>query len=177
MTNKKTKLFDFFTKLKKGILLEDKIGSDSRSTPSPEDSTRELKEEDKTDLTTYERYIEFQKQNKENYKEFVNQDIDSTMLKLNRPYATNDSVVLLNDYPDEDLYRGYVCIILDILYDYSYPFENNAAHDYEVFFKSTFDKKDLLSSEPGITVTIPGRDLLRIETQDLRYRSSFPKMF
>jgi len=35
MTNKKTKLEKFFTNFTKRFGLEDKIGSDSRSTPSP----------------------------------------------------------------------------------------------------------------------------------------------
>jgi hypothetical protein len=187
MTNKKNKIEDFFTNIPKIFGLGEKIGLDSRSTPSPQDSTKstpspqdsipELKEEEKTDLTPYEKYVEFEKQTKENQKQFVNQDCETVILKLNRPYAIDEYVVLLKDYPSEDLYRGYVCIIVDILYDYSYPFENNVEHDYQVVFRSNFDKKDLSFSATEILVTIPGRDLLRIETQDLRYRSSFTKMF
>jgi hypothetical protein len=183
MTNKKTKLEKFFTNFTKRFGLEDKIGSDSRSTPSPEDSTRELKElkeEKETDLTPFQKYLEFEKQNQENQKQFGNEDSESVRLKLNRPYAVEEYVVLLKDFPDEDLYRGYVCLILEISYDYSYPFEDNAAHDYQVVFRSYFDEKDpekLLSSKPEILATISGRDLLRLETQDLRYRTSFQTMY
>ena len=35
MTKKKTKISDFFTNLRKRTFLKEKIGSDSRSTPSP----------------------------------------------------------------------------------------------------------------------------------------------
>ena len=128
-------------------------------------------------MTPYEKYVEFEKQNKENQKQFVNQDDDSVLLKLNRPYAVDEYVILLKDYPSEDLYRGYVCLILDILYYYSSPLEDNAAHDYEVVFRSNSDKKIFSLSTTEILVTIPGCDLLRIESQDLRYRSSFTGMF
>lgn len=194
MPNKKTKISDLFTKIRQG--LKEKIGSDSRSTPSPEGSTRELEKKDKTELkkeekinlTPYEKYVEFQKQNKENSKEFIYRDRESIMLKLNRPFAIQEYVVLLKDYPDDDLYRGYVCVIIDIYYDWS-SLEDNTAHDYQVEFFSDFDEKDpsiILARKPEINcevipstiiALISGRDLLRIEMQDLRYRISFPKMF
>ena len=190
MTNKKTKLSDLFTKLRNG--LKEKIGPDFRLTPSPEGSpegsTRELKKEEKINLTPYEKYVEFEKQNKENYKEFVNRDEESIILKLNRPFARQEYVVLLKDYPDDNLYRGYVCVIIDIYYDWSL-LEDNTAHDYQVEFISDFDEKDpsiILARKPEtncevisstITALVSGRDLLRIEMQDLRYRISFPKMF
>ncbi len=186
MTNKKTKLSDLFAKFRSG--LKEKVGPDSRLTPSPEGSTRELKKKEKINLTPYEKYVEFQKQNKENYKEFVNRDRESIMLKLNRPFVVRESVVLLKDYPDDHLYRGNVCVIIDIYYDWSL-LEDNTAHDYQVELISDFDEKDpsiILAQKPEINcevkpstiiALISGRDLLRIEMQDLRYRISFPKMF
>ena len=110
------------------------------------------------------------------------------MLKLNRPFAIGESVVLLKDYPDYDLYRGNVCVIIDIYYDWS-SLDDNTAHDYEVEFRSYFDEKDpsiILARKPEtncevisstIVALVSGRDLLRLEMQDLRYRISFPKMF
>lgn len=40
---------------------------------------------------------------------------DSIKSKLNRIMTVNDMVVLLKDFPDDLMYTGYLCTIIDVL--------------------------------------------------------------
>lgn len=96
--------------------------------------------------------------------------------------------MLLKDHPNYNLYRRYVCVILDVYYDWS-SLKDQTAHDYQVEFALDFDEKDpsRVSADKQknkaniyyeliltkIVAEIAGPDLFRIETQNLRYRISF----
>jgi len=148
------------------------------------------KEKKKTDKSSspYQKFIKFKNQTDEDLIKFDNQDIYSVRLKLNRRLAVNDSVVLLKDHPNYNLHRRYVCVILDVYYDWS-SWKDQTAHDYQVEFALDFDEKDPsrvsadkqkneanIYYDPILTkivAEIAGPDLLRIEIQNLRYRISF----
>lgn len=112
---------------------------------------------------------------------FINdQGKGSVKNKLDRKLNVNDSVILLKDYSKDLIYRGYFCTIIGI---FGY-LENEQEFLYEIEFDSCFEENDKsrLSQEynpsfefpcSNYNSIVPGSDLLRVETQDLCYRTNF----
>ena len=89
----------------------------------------------------------------------------------------NVRIVLTKDYSKDLVFKGYLCTINSEVGTVSQPF-------YEVEFDSCFDANDLFRgskkdnlgyefSESNYVVIVSGDDIIRIETQDLFYRTSF----
>lgn len=87
---------------------------------------------------------------------------------------------MLKDIPEENLYRGYLCTVSDVYYD----FKNEENDSCEIQFYSTFDdddlsrisqkkNKDFVFPTTGAMTIISKKYLVRVETQDLEYRTFF----
>ena len=90
---------------------------------------------------------------------------------------------MLKDLPDQKLYKGYFCVITMIV-GYKMDCENNPIFFYDVEFNSHLKKNDpsrqSLKRYPDFdfpTETVPGtvsdEDIIRVEFQDLEYRTYF----
>lgn len=100
--------------------------------------------------------------------------------KLNRPLQPYDDVILLKNIPEANLYKGYLCVI-----DYIEITAKNPEDSlYHIFFSSQFDPDDKSRQSIGRFKEfkfsssfedsyVYGKDILRVETQDLRYRTHF----
>jgi len=104
--------------------------------------------------------------------------------KLNRVFNIGDEVVLLKDIPHEHMYKGYLCTILSVLCEDSSPEESY----YEILFNSAFKDNDLRRRSQkrhgdfeypmSVYVTqVSGKDIVRLITQDLLYKTWFEKFF
>lgn len=93
-----------------------------------------------------------------------------------------DSIVLLKDFPDADLYKGYVCTIIDVFGGKEGVEEADTS--YEIEFYSTFEdtdnslkskKRNLAFEFPTTSYTtfVKGRDFIRLVNQDLIYTTCF----
>ena len=102
---------------------------------------------------------------------------ESIKCKMERGLSVGDCVMLIHDYPDDLLFKGYVCMIIFAVGTRTEPF-------YEIEFVSSFDEDDRSrqskKENPGLKfpqsnyiATVPGEHLVRLETQDLFYRTSF----
>lgn len=105
---------------------------------------------------------------------------DSIKSKLNRIMTVNDMVVLLKDFPDDLMYTGYLCTIIDVLGQR----ESDGEMYYEIEFESGFKDSDLSrkskerNSDFEFPVThyttyVSRKDIVRLETQDLYYNTFF----
>jgi len=112
---------------------------------------------------------------------FMNyQGKEHVLKKLNRPFQIDDEVVLLKNIPESNLYKGYLCIIDDVEITSDNPEDSR----YHIHFESEFDSddrsrqsierfKDFDFSSSYEDTFVSGNEILRLETQDLRYRTSF----
>jgi len=100
--------------------------------------------------------------------------------KLNRILKVGDNVVLLKDFPDVDLYKGYLCTIIAVLGGS----EKEDEIYYEIEFFSTFKdndysqkslKRNLDFEFPSTSYTtfVKGKDFIRVVNQDLYYQTCF----
>ena len=98
---------------------------------------------------------------------------NSIKTKIERPLRIGDSVILTKDLPEFLLYNGYVCTIIALEKDY-----------YEIEFESSFKEDDSSrkSEKRNVGFEFPnscyitfvlGEDIIRVETQDLYYRTYF----
>lgn len=103
---------------------------------------------------------------------------DSVRIKLDRPMQVSDYVVLLKDFADFNLYKGYLCQITEVV---QYSKDPNQCQ-YHVIFDSDFadDDPSLKSSRKDFEfiqteehIYLSGKDLIRLEIQDLRFRTYF----
>ena len=89
-------------------------------------------------------------------------------------------MVLTKSIPDEMLFKGYCCEVAKV----SYFSENPSECEYQFIFYSSFNKNDrsleslqqypdfeFPSSSPETTVS--GNDIVRLELQDLQYKTFF----
>ena len=91
-----------------------------------------------------------------------------------------DQVALLKDFPDTDLYKGYLCTIIavlgggekddDIYYEIEFfsSFEDN---DYSI--KSIKRNLDFEFPSTSYTTFVKGKDFIRVVNQDLYYQTCF----
>ena len=102
---------------------------------------------------------------------------ESIKCKMERGLSVGDCVMLIHDYPDDLLFKGYVCMIIFAVGTLTEPF-------YEIEFVSSFDENDRSrqskKENPGLEFpqsnyisTVSGEHIVRLETQDLFYRTSF----
>ncbi len=116
--------------------------------------------------------------------------IEAQKEKLIRPFAIGNYVFVLKNFPKYNIYKGYLCNILEI-YDGSLVYDSiglkkiyHNINFYMIIFNSEFSDRDLSlisqNSNPNFkfcsteyTMKILGRDLLRVEDQDLIHRTSF----
>ncbi len=105
---------------------------------------------------------------------------DSIKSKLNRIMAVNDMVVLLKDFPDDLMYTGYLCTIIAVFSKGDLDDEI----DYEIEFESDFLDTDLSQKSKErnsnfefpvthYTTYVSRKDIVRLETQDLYYKTFF----
>lgn len=98
----------------------------------------------------------------------------SVNTKLNRPFDTNDPVVVIRDFPSENLYKGYLCQIISVV----------GEDLYEIEFFSTFQENDdSLKSQKrhpdfefpysSYTTFLSSRYFVRLVNQDLYYQTCF----
>jgi len=118
----------------------------------------------------------------ENLFSIEKQGKSSVSSKLNRVLKVGDPVVLLKDFPDVDLYKGYLCTIIAVFGGGEGG--ENADIFYEVEFFSTFEnndnslksqKRNLAFEFPSTSYTtfVKGGDLIRLVNQDLIYTTCF----
>ena len=100
--------------------------------------------------------------------------------KLNRPIQIGDNVILLKNYPDLNLYKGYLCVVVEISGSSKSPDEPL----YLISFESDFSEndrslnsktlfKDFIFPSTFSEVFVEKKDIVRLETQDLRYQTYF----
>lgn len=117
-----------------------------------------------------------------NYTGFYieNQGEDSIKPKLNRVMHVNDTVVLLKDFPNDSMYRGYLCTIISVFGNGDLDDEL----DYEIEFESDFLDNDLSRKSQEhhsnfefpvshYTTYVSRKDVAYLETQDLYYKTFF----
>jgi len=94
--------------------------------------------------------------------------------------AVNDMVVLLKDFPNDSMYSGYLCTIIAVFSKGDLDKEIY----YEIEFESEFLDNDLSQKSKErnsdfefpithYTTYVSGKDIVRLETQDLYYRTFF----
>ena len=115
------------------------------------------------------------------YNGFIQiQGKDPVKIKLERPLLVGDSVVLLKDFPDNMLFKGYVCEVMSV---------ENLSIDpsqslYQVVFHSDFNKNDPSLNSKGnssdfrfptqsTNIFVSGDNIIRLEFQDLQYKTYF----
>ena len=116
-----------------------------------------------------------------NYGFFIElQGPDSVQKKLERPININDSVVLIKDFPNDFMFRGYFCRVLTVYNNSSNISENK----YHIIFDSEFDDDDPSRKSEALNpnfefpttcydTIVSGDDIVRLETQDLCLRTYF----
>jgi len=110
----------------------------------------------------------------------------SVRSKLDRVLKIGDMVVLLKDFPEVDMYKGYLCTIIGIFGGGVGEGREgaNTFYKYEVEFFSTFEKNDnsrksqkrnLDFDFPSTSYTtfVKGGDLIRLVNKDLIYTTCF----
>ena len=87
--------------------------------------------------------------------------------KLNRLIQQFDLVVILKDFPNENIYRGYLCEISEVQNRHTNPDDSV----YQVIFEGTIANSLDLSNpnRSAESAFVCGRDFVRLETEDLRY--------
>lgn len=100
--------------------------------------------------------------------------------KLNKMLNTGDEVILLKDFPEEKMYKGYLCTIISVLNAEVSPEKSF----YEIQFDSSFEDNDLsrksqkrhrdfeYPSSTYVTI-VSGEDIVRLINQDLLYKTWF----
>jgi len=100
--------------------------------------------------------------------------------KLNKMLNTGDEFILLKDFPEENMYKGYLCNIISVLNADVSPEKSF----YEIQFDSCFEDNDLSRKSQkrhrdfeypsSVYVTIvSGEDIVRLIKQDLLYKTWF----
>ena len=100
--------------------------------------------------------------------------------KLDRPIQVDDNVILLKNCPDFHLYQGSLCVVVEITGSSTIPDEQL----YLISFESDFSKNDKSRKSkelfndfmfPSTTseVHVKRNDIVRLETQDLRFQTYF----
>lgn len=90
-------------------------------------------------------------------------------------------VMLTKDYPDQLLFKGYVCMVI---FEAGTSSGSDAKFFYEIKFESRFEDNDrsresgkqdlgLKFPQSNYFAVVSGHDLIRLEMQDLFYRTSF----
>jgi len=108
------------------------------------------------------------------------EDKESLEIKINRPLYICDKVVLLTNFPDQFLFKGYFCEIAEVLHHSTNPSECQ----YQIVFESEFDNNDKSRESgrnypnfefpsTGISHVVSGDDIARLHDQDLRYKTYF----
>ena len=109
---------------------------------------------------------------------------DSIRKKLNRPFGIGEKVVLLKDFPNNNLYKGYLCTVTEVFYKRKENKPDEFEYSCEVEFYSTFPDDDPsrnlqplnnnnifpITSE---TIILSSNDFTRLENQDLEYKIYF----
>ena len=87
--------------------------------------------------------------------------------KLNRLIQQFDLVVILKDFPNENIYRGYLCEVSEVQNRDTNPDDSV----YQVIFEGNFANSLDLSkpNRSAESAFVCGRDFVRLETEDLRY--------
>ena len=100
--------------------------------------------------------------------------------KLDRPIQIGDNVILLKNYSGFHLYKGYLCVVVEILGSSTIPDEQL----YLIYFESDFSENDRSRKSRGrfndfifpstsSEVHVKKNDIVRLETQDLRFQTYF----
>ena len=143
-----------------------------KTNPEAEQEKEEKKPVDNTSL------------NKEIYHDgFIDiqgDDPNTLKIKLSRLIHVGDVVVLMEDFPEEFMFKGYVCTVAEVL-NHS---RNISECEYQIVFESVFrenDKsRDSIQSHPNFefpstdfSLFVRGDQITRLHHQDLRYRTFF----
>jgi len=84
--------------------------------------------------------------------------------KLNRPYRIGDKFVLLKNFPEDKVFRGNICTISQIYFDWS-KYTENEGHSYLV--EVQFSSSDFETFDDIVLLYVEYDDLLRLEYQNL----------
>ena len=101
-------------------------------------------------------------------------------MKINKPLRLSETVVLLTNFPDQFLFKGYFCEISEIVHHSANPSECV----YQIVFNSEFDADDQSresqKTHPNFEFPstyifwfVSGDDIARLHDQDLRYKTFF----
>lgn len=97
----------------------------------------------------------------------------SVEIKLNRQLKVGDPVVLLEDFPEELLFQGYCCYIIGIFGNtYEILFEASF-NDNDPSFKSQQQNSNFEFPDTHYVATVPREAFVRVEFQDLYYKTHF----
>ena len=156
----------------------------SSSSPTLDDSKAStLNEPTNGKLETGETPSNWSKSSKLAYLKLQGQD--SIRKKLNRPFGIGEQVVLLKDYPENNVYRGYVCSIIDVYYKGKDENSNQIPDSCELEFFSVFPDEDKPKGLERLeknceypttcqAIIMSSKDFARVEEQDLQYKTFFP---
>lgn len=146
---------------------------------NPKKFKTELQSDAKVHISTFSQSSEKDK-DVELCRYVESQGKDSIKIKVERQLSLGDYVVLTKDLPELLLYKGYLCRIIGIFSESEIPGQNC----YEIEFDSYFGNDDYsrksetrnvgfeFPSTCYVTIVL-GKDLLRVESQDLYYRTYF----
>jgi hypothetical protein len=84
--------------------------------------------------------------------------------KLNRPYKIGDKFVILTNFPRDNVFKGNICTLSQIYFDWSKYIENDG-HSYLV--EVQFSSSDFEMLEDTVLLYVEYADLLRLEYQNL----------
>lgn len=108
------------------------------------------------------------------------EDITVIEQKLKRPLYVGDVVILIKDIPQDLVFKGYSCVITEVIKSST----DLSDCQYEVTFNSWFDEDDdsrkSQSLHPefefpttALETIVTGNDIVRLQDQDLRYKTFF----
>lgn len=134
---------------------------------------RDISNTEKRDISNTEIYHD-------GFIDLQGEDETTLQIKVNRLLYVHDEVVLMKNFPEKFLFKGYLCEVCDILHHSDNPSECQ----YEIIFDSEFDDNDKSresqKSNPnfefpstGISHIVNGDDIARLHDQDLRYKTFF----